>query len=120
MNNAKIENGDLVKASYNKYTPRAIRVSIGRIYGCYNPTEPHDHGECMFYSDNNLSDNSYGIVIKQEKCNSSLLSKTKDFSEKPIIDIWFYLLAYDRLEKILKKLWIREKDISLISKLQTF
>jgi hypothetical protein len=116
MSKEKISKGDLIITIYNKFTPRAIRASVGKIYGCLDPREPHDHVECMFFSENNISDGSLGIVLKFEKCNSSLLTKTNDFSEKPLIDLWFNVLAFDRFEKKTKNLWIREKDIQLLNK----
>lgn len=111
-----VESGDLVQIIHNKYTPRALRISIGKIYGCFDPRKPHDHGECMFYNENNIADQSFALVIEYEKCNSSLLTKTNDKSEKPIIDIWFKVIAFDRFDKNLKILWIREKDIILVNK----
>jgi hypothetical protein len=116
MSKEKVNKGDLIVTVYNKYTPRAIRASVGKIYGCFDPRSPHDHVECMFISDNNISDGSIGIVIRFEKCNSSLLTKTNDFSEKPLIDLWFLVLAFDKFEKKIKNLWVREKDTEVINK----
>jgi len=115
--------GDLVRATHNKFVSKALRTSLRNIYGCKNPNVAHDHGICIFSINKNdimVYDGSIGIIVDSIQCDSSLLSKNnnksnKEYKENEIIQ-WFKCIFYDVLEKKVKIIWVKENNIITIQK----